>query len=159
LADGLWRGHWISRLRLLPATYPGWTSGARLSAALATALLFFVSLIAHELGHHLVAKRFGLSSPHITLSVFGGLSGLGRDPERPRDEFLIAASGPLVSFLLALGFGLLAWAGPDRVGLPLAAFSTWLGLANLTLALFNLLPGFSRWRVDAPRHGQGSLML
>ena len=124
-----------------PTTYPGWTSGARLSAVLATALLFFASLVAHELGHNLAAKRFGLSSPRITLSAFGGQSGLGGEPERPRDEFLIAAAGPLASLLLALGFGLLSWAGPDRVGLPLAAFSRWLGLANLVLALFHLLPG------------------
>lgn len=123
-----------------PTTYPGWTSGAKLSATLATALLFFASLVAHELGHHLAAKRLGLSSPHITLSVFGSLSG-SSERDRPRDEFLIAAAGPLASFLLALGFGLLAWAGPDRVGLPLAAFSRWLGLANLALALFNLFPG------------------
>lgn len=124
-----------------PATYPGWTSGARLSAVLATALLFYASLVTHELGHYLTAKRLGLSSPRITLSVFGGLSGLGREPERPRDELLIAAAGPLASISLALSFGFLAWAGPDRVSLPLAVFSRWLGMANLALALINLLPG------------------
>ena len=127
----------------------GWTFAASLTLAAATAILFFASVVAHELGHSLVSKRLGLPVPRITLFIFGGMAQLSREPDRPRDEFLIAAAGPLVSFALALGFGALAWAGPGVVGLPLATAGQWLGTINLILALFNLLPGFplDGWRM------------
>ncbi len=122
-------------------TYPGWSSGAVFSAAITTALLFFASVLAHELGHSLVSARLGMPVPRITLFIFGGLAQLSREPKRPRDEFLISGAGPIVSLLLGLGFSALSWAGPERVGVPLAAFGKWLGLVNLGLGLFNLLPG------------------
>lgn len=125
-----------------PMNYTGWAPGATLGLAIATAIFFFASVVAHELGHSLVSARLGLPVPRITLFILGGMAQLSREPQRPRDEFLIAAAGPLVSFTLALGFGALAWAGPGVVGLPLAAFGRWLGTINLGLALFNLLPSF-----------------
>ena len=116
---------WYLDAGYFPTNYPEWTVGATLSAAIATSLLFFASILAHELGHSLVSKRLGLPVPRITLVIFGGLAQLEREPERPRDEFLIAAAGPLVSFALALTFGLLAWAGARwfgrRAGLLAAA--------------------------------------
>lgn len=133
---------WYLNGSYFPTNYPEWTTGATLSAAIATSLLFFASILAHELGHSLISKRLGMPVPSITLVIFGGLAQLDHEPERARDEFLIAAAGPLVSFALALTFGLLVWAGPGVVSVPLAAFSQWLGLANLILGLFNLLPGF-----------------
>lgn len=132
---------WLLSAHYFPMTYPGWTPGAVFSAAVATAILFFLSVLAHELGHSLVSARLGMPVPRITLFIFGGLAQLSGEPKRPRDEFLISAAGPLVSLLLALGFSALSWAGPDRVGIPLAAFGKWLGLVNLGLGLFNLLPG------------------
>ena len=132
---------WLLNAHYFPMTYPGWTSGAVLSAAVATAILFFLSVLAHELGHSLVSARLGMPVPRITLFIFGGLAQLSGEPKRPRDEFLISAAGPFVSLLLGLGFSALSWAGPDRVGIPLAAFGKWLGLVNLGLGLFNLLPG------------------
>jgi len=132
---------WMLSAHYFPAN-AGWSSGAALTLAVATAILLFASVVAHELGHSLVSKRLGLPVPRITLFIFGGMAQLSREPERPRDEFLIAAAGPLVSFVLALGFGALAWAGPGAVGLPLATAGRWLGTINLAFALFNLLPGF-----------------
>ncbi len=132
---------WLLDAHYFPMSYPNWTSGAVFSAAVATAILFFLSVLAHELGHSLVSARLGLPVPSITLFIFGGLAQLSGEPKRPRDEFLISAAGPLVSIALGLGFSGLGWAGPDVVGVPLAAFGKWLGLVNLGLGLFNLLPG------------------
>lgn len=133
---------WMLSAHYFPMNYTGLASDATLALAIGTAIFSFASVIAHELGHSLVSRRLGLPVPRITLFIFGGLAQLSREPERPRDEFLIAAAGPLVSLGLALGFGFLAGAGPDVVGLPLSAFGRWLGTINLGLALFNLLPGF-----------------
>jgi Zn-dependent protease/CBS domain-containing protein len=132
---------WLLAAQYFPASLPGLPSGTVLSLAFATAVFLLVSIAAHELGHGLVGKRLGLPVTNITLFIFGGTAELGRQPERPRDEFLIAAAGPLVNLVFALGFGALAWAGPDAVGLPLVAVGHWLAMVNLALGLFNLLPG------------------
>lgn len=132
---------WLLAAQYFPTNYSGWSSGTVLSLAFATAVFLFVSIAAHELGHALVGRRLGLPVTHITLFIFGGVAKLSRQPERPRDEFLIAAAGPLVSLLFALGFGALAWAGPNAVGLPLVAVGHWLAMVSLALGLFNLLPG------------------
>lgn len=120
----------------------GWSGGLRLTLAVVTALLFFASVLAHEFGHSLVANALGAPVKRITLFIFGGMAHLSREPKRARDEFLIAIAGPLVSLALAAGFGLL-WLLGERGNLAtLAALGFWLGWINLTLALFNLIPGF-----------------
>lgn len=107
--------------------------------ALVTALVLFASLVAHELGHSLVARRRGVGVISITLFVFGGVASLESDPKRPRDELAIAIAGPLVSALVGAAALLLARAGlPPIVAAPLA----WLGRVNVGIAVFNLLPGF-----------------
>ncbi|MBI3361126.1 MAG: site-2 protease family protein [Chloroflexi bacterium] len=133
---------WMLSAHDFPMNYSQLAPGATFGLAIATAIFFFASVVAHELGHSLVSARLGLPVPRITLFIFGGMAQLSREPQRPRDEFLIAIAGPLVSFALALGFGALAWAGPGVVGLPLTAFGRWLSTVNFALALFNLLPGF-----------------
>lgn len=132
---------WLLAAQYFPTGYPGWPSGTVLSLAFATTVFLFVSIAAHELGHALVGRRLGLPVTRIMLLIFGGTAEMSRQPERPREEFLIAAAGPLVSLALALGFGALAWVGPDAVGLPLVAVGHWLAMVNLALGLFNLLPG------------------
>jgi len=114
---------------------------ARWTASIATSLLFFASILLHELGHSLVALRLGVRVRSITLFLFGGIATLEEEAHRPRDEVLIAVAGPLVSF--ALGFGLVGFAdlvGEDAGLLHTAA--SWLGTINYTLAIFNLVPGF-----------------
>lgn len=111
-----------------------------IATALATALALFASIVAHELGHSVVALRCGIRVRRITLFVFGGIAQLGSEPRRPRDELLIAAAGPLVSAAIGLLALVVARSGvlPPPVGEPIA----WLGRANFAIFIFNCLPGF-----------------
>jgi Zn-dependent protease/predicted transcriptional regulator len=105
-----------------------------------TTLLFFGSLVFHELAHSVVAKHYKIPVASITLFVFGGVSRIAREPSRALEEFYIAAAGPLSSFFLAAGFGLVAGhAGSNAVLKTLAGSLGWI---NLSLGLFNLIPGF-----------------
>ena len=123
----------------LPADYPGWGDALYWVVGAVISLLFFASVLAHELSHALVARRFGLRVRDITLFIFGGAASLEGDAERPRDEALIAVAGPLTS--LAIGAAL--WGINVAIGQPqAAAIIGWLGFINLTLGLFNLIPGF-----------------
>jgi Zn-dependent protease len=106
---------------------------------LLTATAFFSALVAHELGHALVARRAGVGVSSITLFVFGGVASLDSEPQRPRDELAIAIAGPLVSvFIAVVAFALSLLALPPIVAEPLR----WLARVNAGVAVFNLLPGF-----------------
>jgi Zn-dependent protease len=121
-----------------------WSAVERWSAALLASPLFFASILLHELGHCLVAKRLGITVRSITLFVFGGVAKLESEPKRPRDEVVIALAGPTVSVALGLGFlGLveLLPAESEPAGVLWTAFG-WLGSINLVLAAFNAVPGF-----------------
>jgi Zn-dependent protease len=122
-----------------PMEFAGWSPATYWIVAVATALLFFASVLAHELSHALVARRFGLRVEGITLFIFGGATSLDRDSRTPREEALIAVAGPLTS--LAIGAALI---GLELVvGQPqLAALVGWLGVINVMLGAFNLIPGF-----------------
>jgi Zn-dependent protease/CBS domain-containing protein len=134
--------------------HPGWEVWVRWGIALLAALLFFMSVLAHELAHSLVAIKRGMPVRFIRLFLFGGVSNIEREPPTPIAEFLMAFVGPLLSIvfgvlLLAVGsftvpVGELA-TDPQAVLAPLSPFNTlviWLGIINITLGLFNLIPGF-----------------
>jgi Zn-dependent protease/predicted transcriptional regulator len=107
---------------------------------LMTSLLFFGSLVFHEMSHSIVAKHYKIPVASITLFVFGGVARISRDPSRAIEEFNIAVAGPISSFLLAGGFGLVArGAGSNAVLHTLAGSLAWI---NFSLAVFNLVPGF-----------------
>src|SRR6266852_8059494 len=107
---------------------------------LMTSALFFGSLVFHEMAHSVIAKHYKIPVVSITLFIFGGVARIGRDPSRAIEEFNIAVAGPISSFLLAGGFGTVYLAaGTNQV---LQALAGSLSLINLSLALFNLLPGF-----------------
>jgi Zn-dependent protease len=111
--------------------------------AVAVSLLFFASIVLHELGHSLTAIGFGVRARSITLFVFGGLASLDSEPRRPRDEVAIAIAGPLVSAALGGLFLSLAGLLGQAIGEGLLSRGiAWLGRINLTLAVFNALPGF-----------------
>src|SRR6266576_5001552 len=104
------------------------------------ALLLFASVLIHELGHSFVARSRGLRVKNITLFIFGGVSSIETEPDNPKDEFLVAVVGPLISLLLAALFWLIGlYVTPDSAT---AALIDYLVLANLGLGLFNLVPGF-----------------
>ena len=106
---------------------------------LMAALLLFASVLAHELGHSLVAIRQGIGVKSITLFLFGGLANLEKESETPADAFWVAIAGPLVSLVL---FGLLTAIGIGTgVSGALAVLLGLLASVNLALALFNLIPG------------------
>lgn len=122
--------------------YPGWSLPLRLALAVATAILFFGSILAHEFGHSLVASGAGVPVKRVTLFIFGGMAHLEHEPRQARDELMIAMAGPGVSLVLASIFGLMWISGRLFEITTLAALGGWLGGINLSLALFNLIPGF-----------------
>ncbi|HEX2193868.1 MAG TPA: site-2 protease family protein [Candidatus Limnocylindria bacterium] len=123
----------------LPRNFPGWEPLMYWAVAAVVAALFFASVLAHELSHALVARRFGVTVRDITLFVFGGAATLEGDARTPRQEALIAAAGPLCSLLVGAAFYVIGVvAGQEQ----LAAVLGWLAFINVTLGLFNLIPGF-----------------
>ena len=116
-----------------------WSSSEKWSIALITSLLFFGSVVFHELAHSIVAQRYNIKVLSITLFLFGGLARIGREPSKPIQEFNIAIAGPIASGFLAAVFYGLALMAPSEI---LGAASGLLFQTNAALALFNLLPGF-----------------
>ncbi len=131
---------WTLSSFVFPELYPHWSPTTYWVIGLATSLLFFGSVLAHEFGHSVVAIRTGLPVRSITLFIFGGVAQIAREPARPAQEFFIAIAGPAVSIALGALFGALAL--PLNPHTPLAALAHWLSQVNFVLALFNLLPGF-----------------
>ncbi|BFM40556.1 site-2 protease family protein [Synechocystis sp. LKSZ1] len=137
---------WFLVLGLVTLTYgqqlslfPQLTGIAPWGLGLATALLLFASVVAHELGHSLLAIAQGIEVKSITLFLFGGLANLEKESETPLEAFAVAIAGPLVSLIL---FGLLAVIGANlTLPLPFQAIISLLAAINLALALFNLIPG------------------
>lgn len=128
---------------VLPQRQPGHPTAVYWGAALVTAVLFYLCLLAHELSHALVARRAGLEVRGITLWLFGGVAELGGDARSPEVELRVGAVGPIVSLVLAGVFAGVAalgawWSAPAL----LVAMAWWLGTINLTLGLFNLVPAY-----------------
>ena len=109
--------------------------------AIISALLLFVSVLLHELAHSLVARARGLPVQGITLFLFGGVSSIAEEPEKPTVELSMAIVGPLTSLILAIIFWVLFQVVGNQAT-PIAAILYYLALINTLLAIFNLLPGF-----------------
>lgn len=131
---------WSLASGYFPQEYPGWATAVYWAVGAVTAVLFFASVLLHELGHSVLALREKVPVRSITLFIFGGVAQIGREPPTAGAEFRIAVAGPLTSLALAGLAGLLRLAIPaDAVP---AAPVAYLGRINLMLALFNLIPGF-----------------
>ena len=134
---------WTLAGSVFPDVTPGLTPAHYwVMAGFATAGLL-MSIVFHETAHSLVARHYGLPIRGITLFIFGGVAEMTAEPNRPRDELLMAAAGPAASLLLAaICYALLvavaAWDGP----LAAAGVLWYLALINFMLALFNLVPAF-----------------
>jgi Zn-dependent protease len=108
--------------------------------AIATSLLFFASVVAHELAHGLVGRANGIPVESITLFIFGGVAQMTKEATRPGAELRMAVSGPVSSLLIGGVFALfLVIPGLPE---PIAVMVFWLALMNTMLAVFNLIPGF-----------------
>jgi Zn-dependent protease len=141
---------------VFPNWHRDWSPELVWGLAVATAVLFVVSVALHELAHALVARLQNIPVRHITLFVFGGVTELEHEPKSAGAEFAMAVVGPLLSILIGLGATALGlqWTlrgyevTPDNFRIllssasPAATLLLWLGSVNVTLGLFNLLPGF-----------------
>jgi len=124
-----------------PQSFGGWPSLAYWLLGGATALLFFLSVLAHELAHSVVSQALGTPVEDITLFIFGGAARISDEPRSASEEFWMALVGPLTSLVLAACFGAVWLASGQR--LPyIHAVSMWLTTINLSVAVFNLIPGF-----------------
>jgi len=137
-----WLLAWGLAAQLLPATAPGFPPVVYWAAGIGVALVFFASLLAHELAHALFAQRAGVKVQGITLWLLGGVAAIEGEAPTPGHELRIAASGPLTSAALGLGFlaATVALAAADGPALLVESLA-WLARVNLILAVFNLLPG------------------
>ncbi len=140
---------------LFPARHPEWSPWLGWGMAATAAVLFVLSILAHELSHALVGRANGVAVAGITLFIFGGVAHMRGEPRSPRAELLMTVVGPLTS----LAIGLLATAGGaylaspavvdaadpfrafQRVG-PFATVLLWLGPINIMIGLFNLIPAY-----------------
>jgi Zn-dependent protease len=134
---------WSLAVGYFPTLFPDLPVWSYWLKGILAALLLFISIIVHELGHSVLARRHGIEISDITLFVFGGVSQLRSEPKTARSELLVAIVGPLISLALSLLFGLLAMA-LYREGRPSTAYAVFAYTAGLNMALFifNLLPAF-----------------
>ena len=147
--------------QVLPPSIDGLGGAERWIYGIIGGVIYFASLLVHELAHSLMARRYGMEVASITLFFFGGVSLIREDSQRPGQEWWIAIVGPLASAVLAAIFLALALFVLDRDS-TLAEMTFVLGLANGFLAAFNMLPGFpldggrvaraAIWRITGSRH-------
>ncbi len=121
--------------------YPYWSTTEQWFIGAVATILFFVSVLIHELSHSILAINRGIPVQGITLFIFGGVSQIGKEARTPLVEFIIAGVGPLSSFVLAAAFyGVFILF--DGTSVHVAEIAITLAFINVSLALFNLLPGF-----------------
>lgn len=140
---------------LFATWHPSWAFGTSLLVALVAALLFFGSVLVHELAHSVVALAYGIPVRDITLHLFGGVSNIEREPPTPRAELLIAIVGPIASIGLGVAMvvassiliNLRAYDVGSAESLvsqlgPIETLLVWLGPVNIIVGVFNMIPGF-----------------
>ena len=131
---------WMLAQTYFPQEFKNWSTVAYWIVGAVTSIVFFLSILLHELGHSVVARMYNLEVKRITLFIFGGVSEISKTPPKSSAEFWIAIAGPITSFLLAGIFYLLELvsAGNNYLVAPFR----YLAFINFILAAFNLIPGF-----------------
>jgi Zn-dependent protease len=128
------------------ATNPRWGTNVIWGLAVLTALLFFASIVVHELSHAAVAKARGLPVRSITLFALGGVAQIEKEASDAKTEFWMGIAGPITSAIIGAVCLSIAWAigwtPTENQQSPLAAMLGWLGVINIALAVFNMIPGF-----------------
>jgi Zn-dependent protease/CBS domain-containing protein len=133
---------WSLSAGYFPQAYPGQTMQTYWTTGFLASLLFFISVITHELSHSFMAIRSGIQIPEITLFIFGGMARLSEDAGDAKTEFKIAIVGPLTSFALAAVFWfvqILVRGDQPSIVVELFGYLAWI---NVALGVFNLLPGY-----------------
>jgi Zn-dependent protease/CBS domain-containing protein len=146
---------WDLAAAVFPQLHPHWGTTLIWGTAIAASLLFFASVLAHELAHSIVARTNGIPVHDITLFLFGGVSNIQGEPPSPGVEFVMAIVGPLTSIMLGVFFLLLSGAAAAGMEVisgntlhalaqlgPVSTLLLWLGPINIVLGVFNLIPGF-----------------
>lgn len=131
---------WMLATRYFPAEFPRWALSLYWLAGAGTSILFFVSILLHELGHSAVALNYKVPVRRITLFIFGGVADIGGEPPSAKAELLIAIAGPAVSLALAALCYVLQTVTSGIQ--PLFGVAKYLAYINLALAAFNLIPGY-----------------
>jgi Zn-dependent protease len=127
---------------IFPASLPGHSHLVYMAMGVVAALVFFFSILLHELGHSLVSQRCGIPVPRITLLFIGGIAEISREPDTARAELKIAAGGPAVSIALALLYGAGAFGSYLLDWSVVSIMLQWLALVNISLVVFNAIPGY-----------------
>ena len=131
----------IFALLTLALVSPEWSSPFAWAIGIATCLLFFASVVAHELAHSLVGRANDIPVTSITLFIFGGLAMMTREVAHPKAELKMAAAGPICSAVIG-GICFLIWSFSPGLPPLVAQMVLWLMIMNFALAVFNLIPGF-----------------
>jgi Zn-dependent protease/CBS domain-containing protein len=129
---------WSLDASVFPAQDPGLSHATYLAMSVVAAIVFFVSILLHEIGHSIVARRNGMEIEGITLWLFGGVSQFKEKFRSPGSEFRIGIAGPAVSLVLGVFF--VGLAAATKFATPVDGTLAWLGYINLLLLVFNLLP-------------------
>jgi len=134
---------WSLAMGYFPSSYPDLSRSAHLVMGFLGAFFLFLSVLVHELTHSYIAKREGIEVKEITLFIFGGVSQLTKEPEDPKKELKIAIGGPLSSLVLALIFWIISKVtSPAPHLILISGLLGYLAVINLSLGIFNLIPGF-----------------
>jgi Zn-dependent protease len=134
---------WSLAFGIFPAQYPDLEPSTYWVMGFLGSFLLFFSIIFHEFAHTLVAMKYGISISSITLFVFGGVANMENEPETPRAELLMAIAGPVASLILGSGFLLITLLFEGlHVSVMFYGVTYYLGLINIILAVFNMIPAF-----------------
>jgi Zn-dependent protease/CBS domain-containing protein len=136
---------WLFARGTFPVLFPGWSISTYWIAGIVMSIMLFVSVLIHELCHSLVARSRGMKVNSIVLFIFGGVSNIQGEPERPWVEFIMAGAGPASSLILGAIFALITYLVRQSTGqtdTPLLGVLFYLAYVNVLLAIFNIIPGF-----------------
>jgi Zn-dependent protease len=133
---------YILSTKFFPFLAPGFESSTYLLMGVSAAVLFFVSILLHELGHSIVSQRCGIPVPRITLLFIGGVAEISREPDDAKSELKIALAGPAVTVALIVIYAAIAMACNAAGAVALGVIFSWLARVNLALVIFNAIPGY-----------------
>lgn len=133
---------WSLATSLFPRYYEGLSQQTYWAMGIAGAIGLFASILAHELGHSVVARRFDMPMRGITLFIFGGVAEMSREPPSAKAEFFVAIAGPIVSVIIAAACYAMEFYGAAGLTAPVAGVFWYLGLINAVVVAFNLIPAF-----------------